>query len=314
VLKNATPGDYAVAEMTVCSRAFEVAGAGRGGRSTHALVPLADMLNTALPHTCDVDFGTLMVDGQLVFQMNALRDIPAGIQIYDSYGLKSNDRYLLNYGFSFEGNALPNGKNPNEVSLVINPPSDASKINVWGKAGFRIALSEGPLEAGAAKAMSLLRFLMATPPELERLFRTHLRGLGPAQPSDGYFAKRKASDRAARVKPTPLEGADDEDEDGEDVEESAPPPVDARVALARLANIPTLSTFNEAAAYGELARYCAEALATYPQASSHQHPRYSNAWNARVQIDGEKRILEHWLHFSHEKATSLHAESLVLNS
>ena len=104
-LSRASLADFTVAELTVCSRAFLVPGAGKGGRPGHCMVPLADMLNTALPHTCDVDFNAHEGrDGSRVFVMRALRDIPKGAQVHDSYGYKSNGRYLLNYGFSFEKN------------------------------------------------------------------------------------------------------------------------------------------------------------------------------------------------------------------
>jgi hypothetical protein len=111
------------------------------------------MLNTALPHTCDVDFGTKVrpisarpaaavasrdsssespssggvhdddVDGardsagsssspasssndnsELRFVMTCVRSLPSGAQVHDSYGLKSNDRFLMSYGFSLEDN------------------------------------------------------------------------------------------------------------------------------------------------------------------------------------------------------------------
>lgn len=104
-IKSATPADFAIAEMTVCSRAFEVCGAGKGGRSARCLVPLADMLNTALPHTCDVDFKVLNGDNnEKEFVMHAMQPLKAAQQIFDSYGYKSNHRYLLNYGFSFVDN------------------------------------------------------------------------------------------------------------------------------------------------------------------------------------------------------------------
>jgi len=93
-LDSATAADFAVAELLVCSRAFLVPGAGAGGRADRCLVPLADMLNTALPHNCDVDFG--MRDGEVaserVFAMTAVHPIRRGQQVHDSYGYKSNDR------------------------------------------------------------------------------------------------------------------------------------------------------------------------------------------------------------------------------
>ena len=82
-LLRAKPADFAVAEMTVCSRAFRVKGAGRGGRAAHCMVPLADLLNSALPHTCDVDFGA-RIDRQdreeSAFVMTALRHVSSGKQ------------------------------------------------------------------------------------------------------------------------------------------------------------------------------------------------------------------------------------------
>jgi hypothetical protein len=129
VLLAATAADYAVAEATVCSRAFLVPRAGLGGRAAHCLVPLADMLNTALPHTCDVDFGTKLSTNsssgsgsssssssssfspspspsgtELRFVMACVRAVARGAQVHDSYGLKSNDRFLMSYGFSLDHN------------------------------------------------------------------------------------------------------------------------------------------------------------------------------------------------------------------
>ena len=55
-----------------------------------------------------------------VFRMTALRDISAGEQVHDSYGYKSNERYLLNYGFSLEHNVGHDGIScPNEVPLPL---------------------------------------------------------------------------------------------------------------------------------------------------------------------------------------------------
>jgi hypothetical protein len=43
------------------------------------------MLNTALPHTCDVDFGTNTVaSGERQFVMTALHDVAAGEQVRES--------------------------------------------------------------------------------------------------------------------------------------------------------------------------------------------------------------------------------------
>lgn len=36
--------------------------------------------------------------------IESLEDIPAGVEVFDSYGKKCNSRYLLNYAFVIEDN------------------------------------------------------------------------------------------------------------------------------------------------------------------------------------------------------------------
>lgn len=42
------------------------------------------------------------------FTITALRDIPRGSQVYDSYGRKCNSRFFVNYGFALEDNEEDN--------------------------------------------------------------------------------------------------------------------------------------------------------------------------------------------------------------
>jgi hypothetical protein len=70
-----------------------------------------------------------------VSQHDSLVDIPAGAPIYESYGRKSNHRYLLNYGFSVENNFDEDGTCPNQVDIDLEvSPSDPvflRKMKFW---------------------------------------------------------------------------------------------------------------------------------------------------------------------------------------
>lgn len=67
--------------------------------------------------------------------LHSLQPIPAGAQVYDSYGQKCNHRFLLNYGFAVEDNRELDGFCPNEVpiELSIDPkdPIYRLKLEFW---------------------------------------------------------------------------------------------------------------------------------------------------------------------------------------
>lgn len=78
--------------MLVISRNFGVT---RHGVETNIQVPIADMFNTRTPKNSlwyydDVKNG---------FIVEAVNDIKAGEQLFDSYGKKCNYRFFLNYAF-----------------------------------------------------------------------------------------------------------------------------------------------------------------------------------------------------------------------
>ena len=102
--------EFAWARMAVCSRNF---GMVVNGLRTAALVPYADMLNHFRPRESKWQFE----DACQGFTIVALSQMAVGAQVYDSYGLKCNHRFLLNYGFSVEDNVEEDGSCPNEVRL-----------------------------------------------------------------------------------------------------------------------------------------------------------------------------------------------------
>ncbi|GMH52134.1 hypothetical protein TrST_g4232 [Triparma strigata] len=108
----ATLQDFMWARMCVCSRNF---GLLINGLRTSALVPHADMLNHFRPRETKWTFDN---DSQC-FTITTLQGIRGGDQIYDSYGQKCNHRFLLNYGFAVEDNKEQDGFCPNEVPIEI---------------------------------------------------------------------------------------------------------------------------------------------------------------------------------------------------
>jgi len=113
----ATLEEFQWARMCVCSRNF---GLQINGLRTSALVPHADMFNHFRPRETKWTYD----DEIQAFTITTLQAIPAGKQIYDSYGQKCNHRFLLNYGFAVEDNREMDGFCPNEVSLEISPSPD----------------------------------------------------------------------------------------------------------------------------------------------------------------------------------------------
>ena len=67
---------------------------------TDALVPFADLLNHRRPRQTQWFYD----DDKDAFIVQAIENINKGSEIFDSYGKKTNARFLLNYGFSIENN------------------------------------------------------------------------------------------------------------------------------------------------------------------------------------------------------------------
>ena len=64
------------------------------------MAPFADMLNHKLPKQTSWNY----IDSEEGFVIEAIEDLPKGVEVFDSYGKKCNSRYLLNYGFVIENN------------------------------------------------------------------------------------------------------------------------------------------------------------------------------------------------------------------
>lgn len=115
--------EFKWARMCVCSRNFGIVA---NNIKTAVLVPYADMLNHYRPRATKWMFE----DSSQSFRVTSLQPINIGAQVYDSYGMKCNHRFLLNYGFSCESNIEPDGFCPNEVMFDIEMKASPEECSV----------------------------------------------------------------------------------------------------------------------------------------------------------------------------------------
>jgi histone-lysine N-methyltransferase SETD3 len=90
---------FCKARLIISSRIFGIT---INNNKTDALVPFADLLNHRRPRQTQWFFD----DEKDAFIIQAIEDIWIGQEIFDSYGKKTNSRFLLNYGFSLENNDM----------------------------------------------------------------------------------------------------------------------------------------------------------------------------------------------------------------
>ena len=94
--------------MLISSRIF---GIEINNENTDAMIPFADLFN----HSYNKNTNWYFNDELNCFVVEAIKDINKNEEIFDSYGNKSNSRFLLNYGFLIEDN-----NNFNEINLEID--------------------------------------------------------------------------------------------------------------------------------------------------------------------------------------------------
>jgi histone-lysine N-methyltransferase SETD3 len=243
---------FAVAEAHVLSRAFEF---DRGKR--RAMVPFADLLNTNRHQDRHVDFE---FEGD-AFVMRAIRSGIEGDEVTDSYGPKSNARYLLNYGFALEDNTDEAGRSRDDAALDVALPErlHGARGHAWlpGCPALRIRVASGD-DGAVEHALSAFRVVAASDDEFATLDREHL-----------------ASARRRGVF-------------GDGIER---PEMAARAAVVGLASTPFISRRNELAALTalqELAAETAAALAPPP----FDEDESANRRHARIYLEAQRSILE----------------------
>jgi histone-lysine N-methyltransferase SETD3 len=98
---------FCKARVLISSRIF---GISINRKKTDVLVPFADLLNHKRPKQTQWYYD----DNLESFVIQAIEDIKEGNEIFDSYGKKTNARFLLNYGFCLDDN------DTSEYLLTIN--------------------------------------------------------------------------------------------------------------------------------------------------------------------------------------------------
>jgi len=307
--------EFKWARMCVCSRNF---GLQIDGHRTSALVPHADMLNHYRPRETKWTFE----EERQAFTITTLQGIPAGAQVYDSYGQKCNHRFLLNYGFAVEDNREIDGFCPNEVPIDLSvDPSDplyAKKVEFW---------TRGETDSSALSAA------LAALSDTETVASTieAVRGAGgfPRSNRDEEAPVKRvrvcvSNNENSRLLFSLLRALACNEEELKAITTSAIGDGGVGRALFGLTDqrahggIPAfyrscrdirhpISLRNERAAMMLLIEMIRKSLARYPT-TLHQDvadlmdeavfPRFSNQRHAKIQVRGEKEVLHHFVHWA----------------
>lgn len=322
--KIATLDEFKWARMCVCSRNF---GLQIDGNRTSALVPHADMLNHYRPRETKWTFD----DDRQAFIITSLQRIPAGAEVFDSYGQKCNHRFLLNYGFAVENNSEADGFCPNEVnysiSILPDDPLFEAKFDFWTR-GENISCVVG----------NAVMHLGGISPRLETQSHSNTFSgitslsnsgkVGSLNPNTISSAKRirvcVSNNENTRILFSMLRVVVADELElrmlmtGPTTMMTSTSTNISRAVLGLSgANLPSSSSFyrtcrdircplslrNERAAMKHLLEVTASALRLYPTSFSQdisdlmderRFPRYSNKRHAKIQVRGEKEVLHHF--------------------
>ena len=149
---------FCKARVLISSRIF---GISICRKKTDVLVPFADLLNHKRPKQTQWYYD----DNLDSFVIQAIEDIKEGNEIFDSYGKKTNARFLLNYGFCLDDN------DTSEYLLTVNfnekyPFFDAKKKifkNYYdndNKINRNFCLNNNLYESQIVELLSFLRFIL----------------------------------------------------------------------------------------------------------------------------------------------------------
>jgi histone-lysine N-methyltransferase SETD3 len=146
--------NFCEARMMISSRIF---GIQMGENKTDVLAPFADLLNHKRPRQTQWYYDNMLES----FVIQAIEDINEGSEIFDSYGKKTNSRFLLNYGFSLENN--DSSEYPLTVSFNNSYPLFEVKKNLF-QSDFELVktfnLNNNIYESQLLELLSFLRFML----------------------------------------------------------------------------------------------------------------------------------------------------------
>ena len=166
-----TYDDFVKARMIVGSRVF---GVKINGKKIEVLAPFADMLNHHTKHQTTWFYN----DKTQAFMIQAIDDIKKGSELYDSYGNKTNSRFLLNYGFVIEDNTQKEVEI--EVDYAEHEVPLFKKKKLWMDGTFKrkFVLNDKSDSNGVVDLFSYLRFIVFdNENEVKRLYTQISKGM-----------------------------------------------------------------------------------------------------------------------------------------
>lgn len=227
----------------------------------------------------------------------SLQSIPAGAQVYDSYGQKCNHRFLLNYGFAVEDNRELDGFCPNEVplELAVSRVDELyeRKLEFWlrGEGNNFIHTSETTTAVAPVKRVRVC----ISNNENTRLLFSLLRALSCNEEELTGITSMILNNNEIVVNRALFT----------DHHTARPTTTTTTTALYRSCRDirHPLSLRNEKSAMMLLLDIVGSALAKYPTSLAQDvadlmnqgaFPRFSNARHAKIQVRGEKQVLHHY--------------------
>ncbi len=133
------------------------------GKKNDIIAPYADMLNHKRPRQTHWNFD----DACNSFVIKGAANVKKGEEVFDSYGIKCNSRFLLNYGFTVEDNE----DNEFKIILILNESSPYFKEKMAYLGGknitkkFSLVLNQG--DKKNLQFFSFLRFILYNKPNFK---------------------------------------------------------------------------------------------------------------------------------------------------
>ena len=172
LLTNVIPGyskyDYNLFRKmreVISSRVFGVT---IKGKKNDIIAPYADMLNHKRPRQTHWNYD----DACNAFVIKGVSNVKKGDEVFDSYGIKCNSRFLLNYGFTVENNE----DNEFKIILILNESSPyfKEKMEYLGGKNYtkKFSLVLNHSDAKIIQFFSFLRFILYNKPNFKDIDTT----------------------------------------------------------------------------------------------------------------------------------------------
>ena len=172
LLTNVIPGyskyDYDLFRKmreVISSRVFGVT---IKGKKNDIIAPYADMLNHKRPRQTHWNYD----DACNAFVIKGVSNVKKGDEVFDSYGIKCNSRFLLNYGFTVENNE----DNEFKIILILNESSPyfKEKMEYLGGKNYakKFSLVLNLSDSKIIQFFSFLRFILYNKPNFKDIDTT----------------------------------------------------------------------------------------------------------------------------------------------